>query len=57
MEEVSSNPVFVALLCIARCAIPLLLMLGITYLLRRLGLIKVAPKPPQEYLESENDQE
>jgi hypothetical protein len=57
MEEVSTNPVFIALLCIARCLIPLLIMLGISYLLRKFGLIKAAPKPTQEFLESENDQD
>jgi len=57
MEEVSTNPVFIALLCIARCLIPLLIMLGISYLLRKFGLIKVTPKPPQEFLESENDED
>lgn len=57
MEDVSTNPVFIALLCIARCLIPLLIMLGISYLLRKFGLIKVSPKPTQEFLDSENDQD
>ncbi|HSQ17370.1 MAG TPA: hypothetical protein VLM83_06715 [Anaerolineales bacterium] len=57
MEDASSNPVFVALLCVARCLVPLLIMLGISYLLRKFGLIKAAPKPPQDFLESDNDQD
>ncbi len=57
MEEASTNPVFIALLCIGRCLIPLLIMLGISYLLRKFGLIKVTPKPPQEFLDSENDED
>jgi hypothetical protein len=57
MEDASTNPVFIALLCIARCLVPLLIMLGISYLLRKFGLIKVAQKPPQEFLDSENDED
>jgi hypothetical protein len=45
-----------ALLCVARCLVPLLIMLGVSYLLRRLGLVKTPPKPPQEYLDSDNSQ-
>lgn len=57
MEEVSTNPVFIALLCIARCLVPLIIMLGISYLLRKFGFLKISPKPPQDYLDSEEDQE
>lgn len=47
-----ANPVVVALLCVARCMIPLMIMLGVTYLLKRLGLIAEPPPPPADY---END--
>ena len=45
MEEASANPIIILLMFIARCLVPLLIMLGISYLLRRLGLIK---EPPAE---------
>jgi len=44
-----ANPVIVALLCVARCMIPLMIMLGVTYLLKRLGLIAEPPPPPPDY--------
>lgn len=47
MEETSgSNPIFVGLFFFARCVVPLAIMLGISYLLKRLGLIAEPPKPP-----------
>ena len=48
MQETSANPFWVALICVARCAVPLILMLGVTYLLKKLGLIsEPAHKPPE----------
>lgn len=44
MEEV--NPILIALMFGLRCLVPLLIMLGISYLLKRLGLIKDAPAAP-----------
>ncbi len=46
MQESPESPIIVALLFAARCLAPLLLMLGISYLLRRLGLIAEPPPPP-----------
>lgn len=46
MDNTSANPIFVALFFILRCLIPLLVMLGISYLLRRLGLIVTPPQEP-----------
>lgn len=46
MDKTTANPVFVALLFVLRCLVPLLVMLGISYLLRRLGL--VAESPPEK---------
>jgi hypothetical protein len=56
MEEPSANPFLVTLFFIARCLVPLLVMLGISYLLRRLGLIAEPPPPPPEYDNGDNDQ-
>lgn len=36
------------LLFVLRCLVPLLLMLGLSYLLKRLGLIKPPPPPPPD---------
>ena len=55
MNDVAANPVFVALLCIARCLIPLLILFGISYLLRRLGVVAKPPQPTTEYQDSEDN--
>jgi hypothetical protein len=36
------------LLFVLRCLVPLLLMLGLSYLLKRMGLIKPPPPPPAD---------
>ncbi|MGE5124504.1 MAG: hypothetical protein ACM3H7_08295 [Acidobacteriaceae bacterium] len=54
MGDATVNPVYIALLCIARCLIPLLVLFGISYLLRRLGVIS-KPTPPTEEYESSED--
>ncbi len=51
MEE-QVNPLIIILLFVVRCGVPLLIMLGITYLFRRLGLIQ-EPKEPPEYNKAE----
>jgi len=38
MGDATANPVYVGLLCVARCLVPLLLLFGVSYLLRRLGV-------------------
>jgi hypothetical protein len=48
VQESTESPIIVAVLFVARCVVPLLLMLGVSYLLRRLGLIAEAPPPPPE---------
>ncbi len=40
------SPLFVVLLFILRCLVPLGILFGISYLLRRLGLIASPPPPP-----------
>jgi hypothetical protein len=46
MDEPTANPFIVALLFVLRCLVPLGLMLGLSYLLRRLGWITSPPPPP-----------
>ena len=48
MDRVSANPIFVALFFALRCLIPLLIMLGVSYLLRRFGLIAESPHEPSD---------
>jgi len=55
MGDVSANPVYVAMLCIARCLIPLLILYGISYLLRRFGVIAKPAPPPTEYENTEDN--
>ncbi len=55
MEDTSANPFLIALFFMIRCLVPLLVMFGITYLLKRLGLIVQSPKPPPEWNSKENN--
>ena len=52
MNETATNPVFVALLFILRCLVPLAILFGISYLLRKLGLVAEPPEPPTGYEEN-----
>lgn len=52
MNETSANPVFVALLFVLRCLVPLAILFGISYILRKLGLVAETPEPPSEEEES-----
>jgi hypothetical protein len=54
MEEPTTNPLVVPLLFVLRCAVPLLILIGISYLLKRLGLISEPPPPPPEYRNGNN---
>jgi len=49
MSESPANPVIVALLFILRCLVPLAILFGISYLLRRLGFVAETPEPPSGY--------
>jgi hypothetical protein len=53
MDQTSANPLIVVLLFLLRCLLPLLVMLGISYLLRRWGLIGEPPPPPPSLDENE----
>jgi hypothetical protein len=46
VEEATVNPFVMVLLFILRCLVPLGLLLAVSYLLRRLGLIAEPTKPP-----------
>ncbi len=55
MGDATANPVYVALLCIARCLIPLLILFGVSYLLRHFGLVAKPTPPPEEFNDSEEN--
>ncbi len=49
MERAAANPIFIPLLFVLRCLVPLLIMLAISALLKKLGLIAEPPSPPPDY--------
>jgi NADH:ubiquinone oxidoreductase subunit B-like Fe-S oxidoreductase len=55
MGEATANPIYVALLCIARCLVPLVILFGISYLLRRFGIVAKPAPPPEEYQKREDN--
>lgn len=56
MNDTSANPIFVALLFILRCIIPLAVLFGISYLLRKMGLVAAeSPEPPDDRAENGQD--
>jgi hypothetical protein len=57
MQEGTEGPVFLieAVLFVLRCLVPLLLMLGLSYLLKRLGLITPPPPPPPDRDDGNNN--
>ena len=49
MNEPSANSFFVVLLFVLRCFIPLAILFGISYLLRKMGLVAIeSPEPKDE---------
>jgi NADH:ubiquinone oxidoreductase subunit B-like Fe-S oxidoreductase len=55
MGGATANPIYVAMLCIARCLVPLVILFGISYLLRRFGIVAKPAPPPEEYQKSEDN--
>jgi hypothetical protein len=52
MNEPSASSFYMVLLFILRCIIPLAVLFGVSYLLRRMGLVAVeAPEPKEEPVE------
>ncbi|MCJ7511727.1 MAG: hypothetical protein MUO23_02000 [Anaerolineales bacterium] len=46
LAESGANPLIVLLLFLLRCLVPLALMLGLSFVLRRFGLITEPAQPP-----------
>ncbi len=55
MGDATANPIYVALLCIARCLVPLVILFGISYLLRRFGIVAKATPPPEDLQKSDDN--
>lgn len=55
MGDAIANPIYVAMLCIARCLVPVLILFGISYLLRRFGVVAKPAPPPEEFQKNEDD--
>jgi hypothetical protein len=55
MDKVDLNPLYVIFLYVLRCLVPLGIMLAISYLLRRFGLIKEPPPPPENWNNDQNN--
>lgn len=55
MDSNAANPFIIALMFVARCLVPLIIMLGISYILRRFGLIQEPPKPPADLENGSNN--
>lgn len=48
MQEPAANPIYVGLLFVARCAVPLIILFGLSYLLRKLGLVADTSSPEKK---------
>ena len=57
MDQTNANPLFVPLFFIVRCLLPLMILLGVSYLLRRFGFIAPPPTPPYEEPDKEEEGE
>lgn len=55
MGDATANPIYIALLCIGRCLVPIVILFGISYLLRRFGVIAKPTPPPDDYQKSEGN--
>ncbi len=55
MDNATANPLYVALLCVGRCLVPLVILFGISYLLRHFGVIAKPASPPNGYQQREEE--
>ncbi len=55
MGDATANPIYVALLCVARCLIPVVLLFAISYLLRKFGVVAKPTPPTEEYQKREEN--
>jgi hypothetical protein len=55
MGDATANPIYVAMLCVGRCLIPVILLFAISYLLRRFGIVAKPAPPTDDYKNSEDN--
>lgn len=55
MNTPESNPLFVILLFVLRCLVPLAVMIGVSYLLKKFGFIKTPSDLPHDYEDEESE--
>lgn len=55
MGEATANPIYVGLLCAVRCLVPLVILFGVSYLLRHFGVIAKPAPPPEEFKKSDDN--
>ncbi len=55
MGGATANPIYVALLCIGRCLVPVIILFLVSYLLRRFGIVAKPPPPTDEYQSNEDN--
>ena len=55
MDSNAANPFIITLMFVARCLVPLLIMLGVSYLLRYFGLLQEPSSPPVEPADVEDE--
>ena len=49
MNDPSSNPIYIVFLFLLRCLVPIAILFGISYLLRKMGFVATeAPEPPDD---------
>ena len=57
LDKATANPLLVGLFFTIRCLVPLIVMLGISYLLKKLGLIQPLTEPPPGWNNGQNNSE
>jgi hypothetical protein len=55
MGEATANPIFVGLLCVARCLVPLVILFAVSYLLRHFGVVAKPTPPPEDLQDDESN--
>ncbi|MEJ2707032.1 MAG: hypothetical protein P8074_05400 [Anaerolineales bacterium] len=55
MDSNAANPLIITLMFVARCLVPLLIMLGVSYLLKYFGLLQEPPSAPADTADVEEE--
>jgi hypothetical protein len=55
MDKPDLNPLIIFVFYFLRCVLPLGVLLGFSFLLRKLGLIQKSPNPPKDWNDKNSD--